>query len=61
MLDRQQLETFATVLECQHFRKAAEVLHISAGAVTVAGKKPGNRSRPDAAIAPAGRDHNSRW
>jgi len=34
MLDRQQLETFATVLECQNFRKAAKILHISAGAVT---------------------------
>lgn len=34
MLDRVQLETFATVLECQNFRKAAKILHISAGAVT---------------------------
>lgn len=34
MLDRQQLETFATVLECQHFRKAAAALHISPGAVS---------------------------
>ncbi|PXX12559.1 regulatory helix-turn-helix LysR family protein [Paraburkholderia tropica] len=34
MSDRQQLETFATVLDCQHFRKAAEILHISPGAVT---------------------------
>ncbi|HDR9471879.1 MULTISPECIES: HTH-type transcriptional regulator ArgP [Burkholderiaceae] len=34
MLDRQQLETFATVVECQHFRRAAEILHISPGAVT---------------------------
>ncbi|QBR04322.1 ArgP/LysG family DNA-binding transcriptional regulator [Paraburkholderia pallida] len=34
MLDRQQLETFATVLECQHFRKAAALLNISPGAVS---------------------------
>jgi LysR family transcriptional regulator, chromosome initiation inhibitor len=34
MLDRQQLDTFATVLECQNFRKAASILHISPGAVT---------------------------
>lgn len=34
MLDRQQLETFATVLEYQHFRKAAAALHVSPGAVS---------------------------
>lgn len=34
MLDRQQLETFATVLECQHFRRAASKLNISPGAVS---------------------------
>ncbi|NIF78055.1 ArgP/LysG family DNA-binding transcriptional regulator [Paraburkholderia sp. Cy-641] len=34
MLDRQQLETFATVLEFQHFRKAAAALNISPGAVS---------------------------
>lgn len=34
MLDRQQLETFATVLEYQHFRKAAVKLNISPGAVS---------------------------
>jgi LysR family transcriptional regulator, chromosome initiation inhibitor len=34
MLDRQQLETFATVVQHQHFRKAAKVLNISPGAVS---------------------------
>ncbi|MDR5804891.1 HTH-type transcriptional regulator ArgP [Caballeronia sp. LZ001] len=34
MLDRQQLETFAAVLECHNFRKAASILHISPGAVS---------------------------
>ncbi|MBN3815083.1 LysR family transcriptional regulator [Paraburkholderia sp. Ac-20347] len=34
MLDRQQLETFATFLEGQHFRKAATMLHISPGAIS---------------------------
>ncbi|MDR5644410.1 HTH-type transcriptional regulator ArgP [Burkholderia cenocepacia] len=34
MLDRRQLETFATVLECRHFRNAAAILNISPGAVS---------------------------
>lgn len=34
MLDRQQLETFATVVQHQHFRKAAKALNISPGAVS---------------------------
>lgn len=32
--DRQQLETFAVVVECRHFGKAARSLHISRGAVS---------------------------
>lgn len=34
MLDRQQLETFAVVVEHQHFRRAGESLNISTGAVS---------------------------
>lgn len=34
MLDRQQLETFATVIEHRHFRRAAAALNISPGAVS---------------------------
>lgn len=34
MLDRQQLETFAVVVQYQHFRKAAATLNISPGAVS---------------------------
>ncbi|WP_395065869.1 HTH-type transcriptional regulator ArgP [Paraburkholderia silvatlantica] len=34
MLDRQQLETFARVVEFQHFRRAAAALNISPGAVS---------------------------
>ncbi|MFL9991920.1 HTH-type transcriptional regulator ArgP [Paraburkholderia sediminicola] len=34
MLDRQQLETFATVVQHKHFRRAAAALNISAGAVS---------------------------
>ncbi|MDR8398416.1 HTH-type transcriptional regulator ArgP [Paraburkholderia sp. USG1] len=34
MLDRQQLETFATVVQQQHFRRAAAALNISPGAVS---------------------------
>ncbi len=34
MLDRQQLETFATVVQHKHFRRAAAALNISPGAVS---------------------------
>lgn len=34
MLDRQQLETFATVVEHRHFRRAAAALNVSPGAVS---------------------------
>jgi LysR family transcriptional regulator, chromosome initiation inhibitor len=34
MLDKQQLETFATVIEHRHFRRAAAALNISPGAVS---------------------------
>ncbi|MDR8105034.1 HTH-type transcriptional regulator ArgP [Burkholderia cenocepacia] len=34
MFDRQQLETFAAVVECRHFGQAANALNISRGAVS---------------------------